>query len=910
MTKKIMQFLSLLLCLSLLLTVALPVWAVETEQAEEEIREETVKESPAPARKLYISSAKDFLKFAENCRLDQYSRNLEVTLKADIDLRGTGFEGVPIFCGTFNGNYHTVTVEITAEGSNMGLFRYLTETALVRALHVEGTVAPQGSRCNAGGIAGINAGTVRTSSFSGQVSGADSIGGIVGINALSGIVENCSARGNIHGSHFVGGIAGKNEGVVRVCENEAQVNTTAVQNTVELSDITIDSLTGTEAANTVTDIGGIAGSNAGVIRSCQNHAGVGYRQMGYNIGGIAGSQTGYIVDCENSGEIHGRKEVGGIVGQMEPVARVNYDRDTLQILKEQVDEMSAVANRTASSAQGSVSQLNSHIGQLENQAENAAGAIGMLIPENLEDFQIPDEDTVLAAQNALSGSLSGMTNSLQSMVSTTESAIHGLNSNINALSEQMNQISQTINGASEHLGASIIDASDADTAENLTGKVENCRNYGNILADMNVGGIAGAMAPENDFDPEDDLEFSGELSLNFEGELRSVILDCESRATVTVKKQNGGGIVGRMALGLVKNCVSTGDLSGEGASYAGGIAGQSNGYLRSCGANMVLTAGTNVGGIAGSGAVVSDCHSMVMLVGGTEKLGAILGSTEETEVAEPIKGNYYLSMVKDLGAIDGISYAGQAEAMDLEEFLKLEGLSGIFRTVNVYFVYEDGTVQTVPLEAGSSLTLEQIPEVPEKAGYTGTWGDLAEHDLDAIYFDMTFQARYTSLTQTLESDAKRNNGRPLLLAQGEFQPEQTLTATESNVRPDLEDGQTQLESWNFTLTGNVPAQKLRYTLPENCQAEQAKIYVRNADGVWRQAEAVLTDSCLVFAVEQGDEGFSLVQQPKDQSWIYYAAAGGAAVLVFVAALCIGKKVKRKQTAHSANEKTVEKDGTM
>ena len=910
MTKRILKFLSLLLCLSLLLGVSMPVWAVEAETVEEETQMETVRKTPAPARKLYISSVKDFLRFAENCRLDSYSQNLEVSLKADIDLRGTDFDGVPIFCGTFNGNYHTVTMELTAEGSNLGLFRYLTETALVRALHVEGTVAPQGSRCNVGGIAGNNAGTIRTSSFSGQVSGADRVGGIVGSNTLGGIVENCTVRGTIHGSHFVGGIAGNNDGVIRVCENEALVNTTAVQNTVELSDITMDSLTGTEAANTVTDIGGIAGSNAGVIRSCENHANIGYRQMGYNIGGIAGSQTGYIVDCENDGEVSGRKEVGGIVGQMEPVARVNYDRDTLQILREQMDEMSTMASQTASSAQGSIGQLNSHIGQLESQAEHAADAIEMLLPEDIGDLQIPDEDTVLAAQNALSGSLSGMTNSLQSMVSTTESAIHNLNSNINALSGQMNQISQTVSGASEHLSASITDVSDADTAETLTGKVENCRNYGNILADLNVGGIAGAMAPENDFDPEDDLEFSGELSLNFEGELRSVVLDCESRATVTVKKQNGGGIVGRMALGLVKNCVSTGDLSGQGTGYAGGIAGQSKGFLRGCSANMILNAGTNVGGIAGSGAVVSDCHSMVMLVGGTEKLGAVLGSCEETDVADPIVGNYYLSMAEDPGAIDGISYAGQAEPMELEEFLALEGLSGIFRTVNVYFVYEDGSVQTVPLEAGSSLTPEQIPEVPEIAGYTGAWDGLEEQDIDEIYFDLTFEARYTSLTQTLASDTKRANGRPLLLAQGAFQPGQTLTVKLSDDQPELAEGLTLLESWEFELNGSTAAQKLRYTVPEDCQAELALVFVRNAEGVWRQAKTVLTDSCLVFAVEPGDEAFSLVQQPKDQTWMIYAAVGGALVFILIAVLGLRKariKGKGKPADSGQNENKLEKE---
>lgn len=910
MAKKTCVLLSLLLCLCMLMSLAVPAFAVETEP-EPTAAEETSQVPGAPKRKLDISTAKDFLRFAENCRLDSFSQNLEVTLKADIDLRNTGFEGVPIFCGTFNGNYHTVTVDIRTEGSNLGLFRYLTQTALVRGLKVEGTIEPQGGRCNVGGIAGNNAGTIRTSSFCGSLSGTDGVGGIVGINALSGIVENCSAQGNIYGSHFVGGIAGRNEGVIRVCENEAQVNTTAVENTVELSDITMDSLTGTEAANTVTDIGGIAGVNAGVIRSCENGGNVGYRHMGYNIGGIAGAQMGYIVDCENRGEIHGRKEVGGIVGQMEPVTQVNYDRDTLQILQEQVNEMGTMASQTASSAQGSVGQLNSQIGQLESQSKNAADAIAMLLPEDLENPELPDEDTVLAAQNALSGSLSGMTNSLQSMVSTTESAIANLNSNINALSDKMNQISQTVNGASEHLNASISDVSDADTAELLTGKVDSCRNYGNILADMNAGGIAGAMALENDFDPEDDLEFSGEISLNFEGELRCVILDCESRATVTVKKQNGGGIVGRMALGLVKNCVSTGNLNGEGSSFAGGIAGQSKGYIRNCGANMILTAGTNVGGIAGSGAVVSDCRSMVMLEGGTEKLGAVLGSAEETDVADPIAGNYYLSMAEDMGAIDGISYAGKAEPMKHRDFMALEGLSTLFRTVNVYFVFADGTVQTVPLEAGSSLTAQQIPEVPEKAGYTGAWDGIEEQRVSKIYFDMTFEARYTPLTQTLESDTFRDNGKPVLLAQGAFRPEQTLTVSKIEVYPVLAEEQSLLESWEFTISEGGVAQKLRYSVPEGSNTEEMVLFVRTAAGQWEQTAFAVVDSCLVFDVAADNDAFCLVQQPADRSWMYWAVGGTVLVLGVVLGLWKACPKDRKKPAdNTVIEENIEKDDPM
>ena len=87
---------------------------------------------------------------------------------------------------------------------------------------------------------------------------------------------------------------------------------------MELSDITIDSVTNSEAANTATDLGGIVGLSRGVIRECSNSGTVGYRNMGYNVGGIAGTQSGYIVDCRNDGAVQGRKDVGGIVGQLEP----------------------------------------------------------------------------------------------------------------------------------------------------------------------------------------------------------------------------------------------------------------------------------------------------------------------------------------------------------------------------------------------------------------------------------------------------------------------------------------------------------------------------------------------------------------------------------------------------------------
>lgn len=66
--------------------------------------------------------------------------------------------------------------------------------------------------------------------------------------------------------------------------------------------------------------------------------------MGYNIGGIAGRQGGYISGCVNHGQILGRKDVGGIVGQAEPYIVLMYSSDSLQDLDTALNDMQGLVN--------------------------------------------------------------------------------------------------------------------------------------------------------------------------------------------------------------------------------------------------------------------------------------------------------------------------------------------------------------------------------------------------------------------------------------------------------------------------------------------------------------------------------------------------------------------------------------
>lgn len=867
-----------LLCICLLAVLILPAAAAETEESR--------------YMNYTISNQASFLNLVENCRLDSFSRNLRVILKTDIDLNGTGFEGIPIFSGIFEGNGHTIKgISLLQDGSDQGLFRYLTETAQVRDLKVIGTVQPGGSGCEVGGIAGKNAGQIVGCSFTGFVSGNEYVGGIAGVNTITGVIENCTFGGKIYGSHFVGGIAGENRGVIRGCVNEAKVNDTAVENRVELTDITLDSLTGSESVSTVTDIGGIAGSSIGVIRECKNRGDVGYKHMGYNIGGIAGTQSGALLDSNNFGTVQGRKEVGGIVGQLEPTALINYAEDALQILERQLRSMGAVVSETVSNVQNTSDAIVGQVANLQSHVFDAKEAVESLIPDK-ENPELPDADSIQAAQNTISSSISGMTNTLQGMSDMAYGSMGAMSTNLYALQNQIDSMRATLGNASETLGGSLTDVSDNDTEDDFTGKVSGCVNYGEVLADRNAGGIAGAIAMENDLDYEDDWSITGQNSLNFESELRSVITTCVNTASITGRKQNIGGIVGLQSMGLVKNCINSGWISAEGADHVGGISGQSLGYIRSSSAKCVITAENYTGGIAGSATIVSDCRSLVQLKGGTEKRGSILGYAEQPyqELEQPITGNLYLSAFEDLGAIDGISYAGQAESSDYQAFLELENLPDMFRSVTITFRYPNGLERKYSVDLGESFSMLWVPQIPPKSGHAAVWAGLNEDDMKKVLFDMTYEVEYTGTNDTLQSE-RMEGAYPVLLVQGVFGENANLSAEPATPVITLKDRETMLLAWKFTVTGAEQLTQVRVHLPEGNDGSRVKLLLGGTGLGWREAAASVEGSYLVASLQAGENTVVLVEKQPDR---VLPVILGISALVLTAVLLIERKREHRK----------------
>lgn len=387
---------SLALTLALAVGVSmLPAQDIRAAEQDKEAapREETTEEESHYER-IDIGTAQEFATFAQNCYIDAWSRDKYVSLNADIDLSGVAFETIPVFNGTFDGAGHTISgFDYVGDGYVVGLFRYIESSGVVQNLTLKGNISSENEKECIGSICGINYGTVRNCTFQGTVSGRDTVGGIVGINENTGTLSNCSVNGRVTGYYSTGGIAGVNHGVINSCTNRAGINDDSawVEEDDEMGGVDIIRNITSNEDNEIysgVDTGGIAGLSDGVISRCNNAGIVGYEHTGYNIGGIAGRQSGVVSLSTNNGTVYGRKDIGGIVGQMEPFIEVNEAesiRDAIDklhdLIEKTIDDMDAAAD----TVQGDVNALQAYADSALDTGDALAGQLSDFVDVNVDE---------------------------------------------------------------------------------------------------------------------------------------------------------------------------------------------------------------------------------------------------------------------------------------------------------------------------------------------------------------------------------------------------------------------------------------------------------------------------------------------------------------------------------------------
>ena len=731
---------ALLLALILVLSIAMPAFATGTEEETAATEATEATEVTEIFETIYIKDAEDLLELAENCRLDTWSVGKLVILKADLSLDDADFLPIPTFGGIFDGNGHMISgLHMTEHVTPAGLFGELCATGIIKNLTVSGTVAPGGDAQFVGGIVGENYGTITDCSFTGSIVGSSNTGGIAGVNALTGKIAGCRTSGTILGSDMTGGIAGCNLGIMVSCENKAYVNTISVDPTINPEDITFDfltdysKLTSLDTSTAAMDTGGIAGYSSGIIESCKNKASIGYPHIGYNVGGIVGRNCGYVHSCENTAEIFGRKDVGGIAGQMEPYIAKNLTESTLAKLQRQLDELDVLLDAAMEHADGAsdaiVKRLNGIAGAMGGASAAAkniqtTGTISSSVSGSGESSGeggitvTPAEGSTGGSVNVGDGSVSveiggsissgvegsGNSSAAGSMDAQTQinitTNLGGLASALGGMSGQMSMLSGEMAGASDELQADvelirakineitetgfelimgdgeddvIIDSSEIDIDLITLGKVSYCTNSATINGDINVGGIAGDMGMEYALDPEDDVTINVDNSTRRKYEVKAVIQHCENTGTVIAKRNYAGGIAGKQDIGLIAQCESYGAVSSESGNYVGGITGICGSTVRHSFAKCTLSGGKYIGGIVGSG-VEEDRNGESSTVAACY---AIVTITDYKQYAGAISGfyagtyleNYFVS--EELAGINRRSYTGCAEPITYDELITL-----------------------------------------------------------------------------------------------------------------------------------------------------------------------------------------------------------------------------------------------
>lgn len=426
----------------------------------------------APGKTLRIDTAREFIAFAGACVYDDYSSRLTVYLDADIDLSGEDAPSVPIFLGIFEGNGHTIGgLDVSARGSEWGLFRRVAQGAVIRNLTVEGIVAPTGSQMSVGLLAGLNEGEIVGCAVYGEVTGIEEVGGVAGLN--HGAITHCENHATITGDTYTGGIAGRNTGTIVSGTNRGAVNA--------------------RSDASFTDAGGIAGRSAGRVAYCANYGEVGAPHNGYNVGGIVGLSGDSVLNSANYGPIRGRKDVGGIVGQADPIIDLEYEPspteqlgEDLAVFFEQFQQLADELNRVVGDGADDLRGLHESIEDIRRTAGDAIEV---------------EADEAQAVFDDVSAEFEAIGDALEKMLEDTDAFREEAAEQLAIMGEAIDEARLAIDDAADDMGDALGDAeirADALLASleaDVDAAVAALRDLGDQVDDLVIliAGVAAVM---------------------------------------------------------------------------------------------------------------------------------------------------------------------------------------------------------------------------------------------------------------------------------------------------------------------------------------------------------------------------------------------------------------------------------
>ena len=449
---------------------------------------------------------------------------------------------------------------------------------------------------------------------------------------------------------------------------------------------------------------------------------------------------------------------------------------------QQLQALSKDVRTQMSTIAGLLGEMPGQTNQLMSDIKSITGSMDKMTDE-LDDILDDFDDEMDTMKDDLRQKGNTISDTLDNTSDTLHTDFDGVRDSLDRVKDQFDVIRGTVSDALDELKNRIddksiyVDVSELTDATAGDGKIISSTNSGEVYADTQGGGIAGAIVKTNPQkasawffqDKNDDEDDDEDDSDSITRHVLAAIFSSSNTADITVKGDYAGGIVGKADYGIIVAAENYGDILTDGGKYAGGIAGRCDNTIRDSYVLSGVSGDGYVGGVAGRGEDVSGNYvcSYLDMDSYVKSSGAVVGKADGV-----VKDNYFVD--NGYGAVDGVTRSSEAESMDYDSLIQLGNMPLNFTQFTVRFMNGEQVVWQNTFAYGDELPEENYPDLPKsKDGYV-YW---EEKDVSPIHRNVTVHAVYRAYMPALTADAEAEKS-PVLMG-GEFYPNTKISVREA-----------------------------------------------------------------------------------------------------------------------------------
>ena len=561
------------------------------------------------------------------------------------------------------------------------------------------------------------------------------------------------------------------------------------------STVTEDSNTASEDSSTVTEDSNTASGDSSTATEDSNTAS---DDSGEVPAANSSSDSGSSNDSSASGDGNDQASIGRMIPVTYRVVTSTTLPDGTQLPDVNIPDVQVPSELTAALQQlqvlskdvrtqmstiaGLLGEMPGQTNQLMSDIKSITGSMDKMTDE-LDDILDDFDDEMDTMKDDLRQKGNTISDTLDNTSDTLHTDFDGVRDSLDRVKDQFDVIRGTVSDALDELKNRIddksiyVDVSELTDATAGDGKIISSTNSGEVYADTQGGGIAGAIVKTNPQkasawffqDKNDDEDDDEDDSDSITRHVLAAIFSSSNTADITVKGDYAGGIVGKADYGIIVAAENYGDILTDGGKYAGGIAGRCDNTIRDSYVLSGVSGDGYVGGVAGRGEDVSGNYvcSYLDMDSYVKSSGAVVGKADGV-----VKDNYFVD--NGYGAVDGVTRSSEAESMDYDSLIQLGNMPLNFTQFTVRFMNGEQVVWQNTFAYGDELPEENYPDLPKsKDGYV-YW---EEKDVSPIHRNVTVHAVYRAYMPALTADAEEEKS-PVLMG-GEFYPDTKIAVREA-----------------------------------------------------------------------------------------------------------------------------------